>query len=263
MRFAPLTPVIKNLIILNVLVFIAVAIMGPEVQDYLSLHHWKSPKFEPIQLVSHFFMHGGIWHIAFNMFMLYMFGSMVEQRWGPKLFLSFYMVCALGAALIYLGWTTYELSEMEGLRLAMLNTGSESYFYEFDARFIGDASLTQAGMERLGELRYFDGTNLDKFTRDASSFMGDWISHRLNGQMVGASGAIYGVLMAFGMCFPNMQMMLLIPPIPIKAKYLVIGLGAIAVFSAFANNPNDTTAHFAHLGGMIFGFILIKVLKLN
>lgn len=183
----PLTPVVKNLIIINVIFFIASG-FRPELNEFLALHSPNTGGFLPIQLVTYMFMHGGISHIFFNMFSLFMFGPMLEMQWGPKRFLIFYFVCGFGAlAAHYLIW-------------------------------------------------YLTGM---------SPFI-----------LVGASGAIYGVLAGFATTFPNLQLMLIFPPIPMKAKYMVIIFAALELYLGFAANPEDNVAHFAHLGGALFGFIL-------
>jgi membrane associated rhomboid family serine protease len=174
------------------------------------------------------FMHSGIWHLFFNMFALYMFGQVLEQVWGPKRFLIFYFVCGLGAALTHESVIAFQYSHLahslspENLQL-VLNEGT-AYFNQGKV-------FTDPGMENLQIL--------------------------LNTPTIGASGAIFGVLLAFGMLFPNTQLMLLFPPIPIKAKYFVIIYGGIELYMAITQ-PGSNIAHAAHLGGMLFGYLLIR-----
>lgn len=188
-----LTPMVRNLLIINVVMFILTYMMQMRaLENMLILHSFHSDLFRPYQLFSHMFLHGGIGHLFFNMLGLFFLGPLLERVWGSNKFLVFYLVCGIGAAVLF---------------------ASISYFQ--------------------GEIY----------------------------PMLGASGAIYGLLMAIGMLFPNTEFMLLFPPIPIKAKYLALGLGLIALYLGLSNNPGDNVAHFAHLGGMLFAFIMLKIWK--
>ena len=177
------------------------------------------PFFQPWQVVTHMFMHGDLGHIFFNMFALFMFGSQLERVWGPQRFLTYYVVCGLGA------FALHEL--VVGLQFY----ADYGTFFPAVEQFVSpNASPLQKA--RVMEIVY--------------------------GRVVGASGAVFGLLLAFGMLFPNTQLMLLFPPIPIRAKYFVMGYGAIELLLALQNSPGDNVAHFAHLGGMIFGYVLLK-----
>ncbi len=194
-----ITPVVKNIIILNVLFFIATYVVGIyfqiELTRVLGMYYPTSAFFRPYQIVTHFFMHGGIAHIFFNMFALAMFGRYLESSWGGKRFMIFYLVCALGATITHL-----------------IVNAIQIYFLNYDSMIIEYTSV------------------------------------------IGASGAVFGVLMGFGMLFPNAQLILLIPPIPVKGKYIAV----IALVMGVLVDFNGNVAHFAHLGGMIFGFFLLK-----
>lgn len=210
--------VTKNLIIINVLLFAATFVAqsyGIDLAQYLGLHFFLADNFNPAQLFTYMFMHAGFSHIFFNMFAVWMFGRILEQVWGPKRFLFYYILCGIGAGLIqeivqYIHYETV-LSTYGGV-----DTGN--------------------GIIPMAEY-------LNQITT------------------VGASGAVYAILLAFGMLFPNQQMFIFPLPFPIKAKYFVIGYAVIELYSGFANNAGDNVAHFAHLGGMIFGFILIMYWK--
>jgi len=225
-------PVVKNLIFINILMLLAYYTVGSvfdiDLNRTLGLYFPKSEQFKPIQIITHMFMHSGIWHLFFNMFALYMFGQVLEQVWGPKRFLIFYFVCGLGAALTHESVIAFQYSHLahslspENLQL-VLNEGT-AYFNQGKV-------FTDPGMENLQIL--------------------------LNTPTIGASGAIFGVLLAFGMLFPNTQLMLLFPPIPIKAKYFVIIYGGIELYMAITQ-PGSNIAHAAHLGGMLFGYLLIR-----
>ncbi|MBL4593302.1 MAG: rhomboid family intramembrane serine protease [Flavobacteriales bacterium] len=227
-------PVVKNLLIINGLFYLATILLksqGIDLAEYLGLHYWKSEGFQPYQLVTYMFMHGGFTHVLFNMFAVFMFGKVLEGVWGQKRFLIFYMVTGIGAGLIQMLVAHIRLMPLladlppEDINMIM----TEGY------------DLLQSGKNWVG--------------------IGGTINGLINGVTVGASGAVFGILLAFGMLFPNTELMLLFPPIPIKAKWFVLGYGALELYSGFANNPNDNVAHFAHLGGMLFGFILIQMWK--
>jgi len=172
-------------------------------------------------------MHGDIMHLVFNMFALWMFGRILESVWGPKRFFIYYFATGLGAAAFY---TFVNYIEFQ---YSAAKIDSEAV----QAVFGKGAELLQQGQNWVGPAGK--------------------LNLILNTPTVGASGAVFGVLLGFGMLFPNTQLMLLFPPIPIKAKYFVMGYGAIELFSGIANTGSNI-AHFAHLGGMLFGFILIK-----
>lgn len=231
--FFGLPPVVKNIILLNVIMLLATYVVGSvfgiDLNSVLGLYFPKSDQFMPLQIVTHMFMHGGFWHLFFNMYALYIFGQILENVWGPKRFFIYYMVCGLGAALIHesvIAFQYYHLVQNlspENLSL-VLNKGA-AYFRQ-------GQTFNDATMQSLHLL--------------------------LNTPTVGASGAIFGVLLAFGVLFPNTQLILLIPPIPIKAKYLVLIYGVIELYLAITA-PGSNIAHAAHLGGMLFGYILIRV----
>lgn len=213
-RFQTMPPVVKNLIIINVLMFLATWVFktqGLYLQLYLGMFPFQSSYFEPYQIVTHMFMHADVVHIFFNMFALWMFGSVLENVWGPKKFLFFYLVTGLGAALLHQGVNAYEIFALK-----------------------------------------------QKLADNYSLLLQSQIDEKLMGFAVGASGAVYGILLAFGMLFPNSTLMIY-GLIPVKAKYLVTFLAIFALYKGFSNNPTDNVAHFAHLGGMLFGFILMKI----
>lgn len=228
--FANMPNVVKNLVIINGLFFLASLVLqrqGIDLQQLLGIYYISSPNFEPYQLVTHFFMHADFMHIFFNMFGLIVFGSHLERMWGPKRFLIFYFVTAFGAALLHFGIQGYEIYQITG-----------EWFPAVD----------YAGYYVDGKWVYFD---IDPVQY---SNIGSYLCF----PTLGASGAVYGIVAAFAMLFPNTQLMLLFPPIPIKAKWLALGLAGLALYQGYANNPGDSVAHFAHLGGMLFGFIMVK-----
>src|SRR3989339_122412 len=255
--FGNLPLVIKNLLILNVLVFAAdniLPLIGINITHLLALHNVQSEYFKPFQFVTHMFMHGDVFHIFFNMFALYMFGRVLEVVWGPKRFLIYYFVTGLGAAALHSFVSYLGLADIREAANAFANTPSPEVFMTFVREFVPNANAS------LNEFinSYSMQPNNSLYINEATQFVHTVYEAKINIPTVGASGAVFGVLLAFGMLFPNTQLMLLFPPIPIKAKYFVIIYGAIELFAAVMQQPGDNVAHFAHLGGMLFGFILIK-----
>ena len=231
-RLFGLPPVVKNIILLNVLMllvdFAAKSVFAIDLSMVLGLYFPKSEQFMPLQIVTHMFMHGGIWHLFFNMYALYIFGQILENVWGPKRFFIYYMVCGLGAAFIH---ETVILFQYERLMNVISPDQIQLVLNEGTSYFREGKVFTDETMKSLQIL--------------------------LNTPTVGASGAIFGVLLAFGVLFPNTQLMLLFPPIPIKAKYFVLIYGVIELYLALTQ-PGSNIAHAAHLGGMLFGYLLIR-----
>ncbi len=210
--------VTKNLLIINILVFIATYVLrglNIDLNDILGLHFFLASDFRIWQFFTYMFMHGGFTHILMNMFMLWMFGMVVENVWGPKKFLFYYIVCGVGAGLCQ--------------------------------------ELAQYGTYLVEGLAHFDSVRVGTTVLSMDVYL-----NMMN--TVGASGAIYGVLLAFGMLFPEERMFIIPIPIPIKAKWIVMGSIVVELFSAIGTS-NDGVAHLAHLGGMLFGFILIRYWK--
>lgn len=210
-----MTPITKNLLIINVLCFLAQRVMllyGIDLTDTLGLHFALAESFGPWQLVSYMFLHGSWTHLFFNMFSLWMFGGLIERTLSARRFLIYYFVCGIGAGICQELWQTVQYFADEMYKYEMVNTGS-SYM-------------------------------------PMAYFLNNWTT-------IGASGACYGVLLAFGMLYPNERIMLLLPPIPMKAKYFVAGYAVIELISAYTSN--DNVAHLAHLGGMLFGWLLLHM----
>jgi membrane associated rhomboid family serine protease len=240
MNFRPILnnipPVVKNLIIVNVLMLFVTFILeraGINLYTYLGLHFPLSENFRLHQIFTHMFMHGGLTHLFFNMFALYMFGRVLESVWGPKRFLTFYLVTGIGAAVLHSFVNYIEYAHVTSQLLP------EQV-----------ASVKETGYAIWSQGKNFTDPLLGK------------LNMILNTPTVGASGAVFGILLGFGMLFPNTQLMLLFPPIPIKAKYFVMGYGALELFLGFSQ-PGSNVAHFAHLGGMLFGYFMIKYWNKN
>lgn len=226
-RFQVLPPVVKNLLIINVLLavfqFALFRATGIYLPDYLGLHYFRSDLFHSWQFITHMFMHGDptdlnltVMHLFGNMFALWMFGSILENIWGPKRFLTFYFVCGLGASLCHMAVLAYQMEPL--LKI---------YPHEI---------LYNDWIDAAG--RFHRGV--------------------FNQPTVGASGAVFGILFAFGYLFPN-TLLYFFFLVPIKAKWVVAGYAVFELYSGIANNPGDEVAHFAHLGGMLFAYILLKI----
>ena len=210
-RFNILPTIVKNILIINCILFLATEILNLQgiinLKELLGLHYWKSSSFETWQIISHMFMHGDFTHLFFNMFAVWMFGTQLEHLWGPKKFLKYYLLTGLGAAILH--FVIFHFFELPNSPL----------HYQ----------------DKMIELH----------------------------NVVGASGCLFGLLVAFGLLFPNTRLFFLLIPFPIKAKYFVIIYGLAELYYGLQNNPYDNVAHFAHLGGMLFGFMIIKYWQSN
>ncbi len=235
---AQLPPVTKNLIIINVIVWLAEVLIpgyGDKIVNLLGLHFFEGSMFNPAQVVTYMFLHSqqSITHLLFNMFSLWMFGRLLEQVWGSRRFLIYYMVCGIGAALIQeIVWLlTWEHEYISGI--ALLN--GLSYH---DMKGIVDSALAH------GDSGFINGV---------ASFKNMMMT-------VGASGAVFGLLLGFAFVFPNMPLYLFFIPVPVKAKYMVLGYAVLEFFFGITGTQS-TVAHFAHLGGMIFGLAILLYWK--
>lgn len=235
--FKNMPPVTKNLIIVNFLIYLFMLLptSTSKLEHYCALHYFISPDFNPAQLFTYMFLHGGFTHVFFNMFTLFMFGPQIEYSLGSKRFLFYFISCGIGAALIQEGVYSIMLQKYMG----MFTTQE---FHEIVAR---GANALRSGMN------FTDPTLAN-------------INQLVNGPMVGASGAIYGVLLAYGMLFPERTVYLMIPPMPIKAKWMIVGWVVIELVLGIRSTniaSTDNIAHFCHLGGMLMGFLIILYWK--
>jgi membrane associated rhomboid family serine protease len=261
--FQVLPLVVKNLLIINILLFLATWVFQEQfdtnLADYLGLHYFSSDLFRPYQLVTYMFMHGGIDHVFFNMFALWMFGNVLENFWGSKRFLIFYMITGIGAALIFMGFQAYQYQQVHSaVANLMANPDAGTYLSLMHDHFgnfmeVPEVSTQINAFANEWSSHASDESYLNIAIRDINQFL----SFQINTPMVGASGAVFGVLLAFGMLFPN-TLLYVYFLVPLKAKYFVILYGALELYMGIQNNPGDNVAHFAHLGGMLFGFIMIK-----
>src|ERR1044072_6635723 len=262
-RFEILPMVIKNLLIINGLVYLAQVtlqpMMGEKITDMFALHYWGSDMFRPHQIITHLFMHGSIGHLFMNMFTLWMFGSTLENVWGPKRFLIFYIICGIGAALCHLGVLTYANVQLTRHAEALLNDPTYSNFALLDRHYdLGSGAFSIEGLkEALAQ-----NPNDPQLIQDARVYVQQFVAGYRNTATLGASGAVYGILFAFGYLFPN-SLIFLYFLFPLKAKYFVGILIVLELVSGIQNSAGDNVAHFAHLGGVLFGFILLKISNKN
>ena len=224
--FANLTPVVKNLLIINLICFIPFVVLSEARYDNLivsnlGVFYFNSPHFRVWQLITYMFIHGGWEHILFNMFALFSFGPILEYAIGSKRFFNLYFICGIGAALFQMLVQAYEVHALIG-----------SFTLPLDLE-VTDPSV-------IGKLQAIYATPI-----------------------VGASGAIFGVLVAVGMLYPNLELMILFVPVPIKAKYIIPIYIIIEIVLGVGQFGGDNVAHFAHLGGALLGFILVKTWRLR
>jgi membrane associated rhomboid family serine protease len=249
-------PVVKNVIIINVLLLLATWVLqtrGIDLVEYLGMYYPGSEKFRLHQVITHMFMHGGLMHLFFNMFALWMFGRVLESIWGSRRFMVYYFVTGLGALALHTFVMHLEISSLQNALEAFRNTPSPELLDQFVSRNLPNASPQ---VRDFINSWYADPSNAGS-AKEGLGLMERILTLKTDIPTVGASGAVFGVLLAFGVLFPNTQLMLLFPPIPIKAKYFVIGYGLIELYLGFSQ-PGSNVAHFAHLGGMLFGYLLIK-----
>ena len=255
--FETLPVVVKNLLIINGLFFmatIALKKMQIDLESLFALHYWESEKFKVWQFVTHMFMHADIMHLFSNMFALWMFGSILENNFGPKRFLTFYMLCGIGASFLHMGVLAYNFIELKQAVAAFDVNPTVKGF----SSFLTQHNIMDPELNKFLTI-WTSSPMEDGFKHVGSKLLHSEFIRIINEPTLGASGAVFGILFAFGYLFPNTEMMLLFIPFPIKAKYFV---GAYALFELYAGfNPTagDNIAHFAHLGGMLVAFIILKI----
>ncbi len=236
-----LTDGIKHLLIVNILFFVATSLYGDRLLELFALWYPDNANFMWWQIVTHMFMHGGLMHIFFNMYALWAFGSPLERMWGTKKFLFFYFSAGLGAALIHTGVNMYTVQQ-------------------------GVDALVQAGLTENEVLQLLIAERApQQWLQLADPTLVQNMVNTFYSPAVGASGAIYGILVAFGMSFPNSELFLIFLPIPIKAKYFIPVLIGLDLFSGLTGYSifGAGIAHFAHVGGALFGFLMMWYWKKN
>jgi membrane associated rhomboid family serine protease len=253
-----LTPMVKNLLILNIgMFFIGVVLKGNIIESFFALRYFESPLFLPIQLFTYMFLHANFPHLLGNMLSLFFFGPMLEMHWGAKRFVLFWVICGIGAAIVYSSVRYYEVKQLEAARNAFNQEPSFEAFLSFE-RKLGQDVFTIDFKED-----FEDNPSSPQLMANAREGINQVMRKIIDSPVIGASGAVFGVLMAFALLFPNTELMLLFFPVPIKAKYFVLLYGAFELFMGVARVPGDNIAHFAHLGGALVGFILVKYWQKN
>ncbi len=257
--FRNITPVVQNLLLLNIILFLVSAYVLPQLNVWFALYYIHSPYFKPFQFLTYMFMHADFWHLFSNMFGLLIFGPLLEQFLGPKKLLTLWMVCGIGSGVLYSGYNSYRVNSLETKIEVFQNNPDPDYF-------------NKLVLENRGFFQRTIFDFVDDYSRNpddvglitqAKQTLSAILEIQGNIPMVGASGALFGVLIAFAMLFPNTQLFLLFPPMPVKAKYLVLFYGLYTLYNVFVNNPSDNVAHFAHLSGLIIGAILVYRWKKN
>jgi len=253
--FARLTPVVKNLLLINIALLLIPSFMNLELSQYFGLRYIFADSFQPFQFITYMFLHAGFGHLLGNMFALFIFGPMLERFWGSKKFFIFYMVTGIGAGILYGAVNFVEMQQLE--------SAAEQYIenpnYEGFVSFIQEnASYVYRDWYDFIDA-YGDNPNRQEFIEGSIQRVKEVVRFQGNVPLIGASGAVFGILFAFGFLFPNTELFLLFPPIPIKAKYLVTFYGLYELYAGIQNVPGDNVAHYAHLGGMLIAFILLKI----
>ena len=256
--FRILPPVVKNILIVNGLFFLATISLDSafniDLIEMFGMHYFKSEYFKPHQIITYMFMHDGFTHILFNMFAVWMFGSVLENFWGPKRFLTFYMVTGIGALLIQMLINYYFISSAQQAIDIFMSTPSPELFQDIINNHFDGYVNKNAVSQFISDYNY--NTLNISYINEAKEILNNLITARMNIHTVGASGSVYGLLLAFGMLFPN-SIINVYFVFPVKAKWFVIIFGAIELYLGIANKVGDNVAHFAHLGGMLFGFLMI------
>ncbi|MBW8358734.1 MAG: rhomboid family intramembrane serine protease [Weeksellaceae bacterium] len=235
--FRDITPVTKTIIIINVLVFafgFFAPIIFPRFEDYMAAYYPKSESFRLWQIITHMFTHGGFVHLLFNMFTLLSFGPVLERTLGDRKFVSFYFICGLGSFIIFNIWKFYLVQGYESDLMAVNFNPAEIY--------------NNSDIFKIDRNTYAQTLNQEQFN----------LYRELVGGMVGASGAIFGVITAFALLYPNAELIFMFIPVPVKAKYLLPIIIAGSLFLGFRQFEGDNIAHFAHLGGALIGFLWIR-----
>ncbi|WP_139924169.1 rhomboid family intramembrane serine protease [Hymenobacter sp. DG01] len=251
------TPMVRNLLIANVVVFFLSLQLGG--LNFLALYPLDNPNFKPWQLATYMFMHANIGHIFSNMLGLISLGPLLEQRWGAKRFLTYWLICGLGAGILYNGLRTYELRRMQHDIEVFQQEPSDLHLQDFVDHNVSDnAEAYQPVIRQLHQT-----PDDQRLIQGVVTSMQAAYSDSVRYPMVGASGALFGIMLAFAFFFPNTELMVFPLPIPIKAKYFVVLYGLYEFYFGVHRVPGDNVAHFAHLGGMLVGLVVLLFWQRN
>ncbi|MCG8340280.1 MAG: rhomboid family intramembrane serine protease [Cytophagales bacterium] len=249
-----LTPIVKNILLLNIGLFLIQSFLGVNLVDILGLRYIASDHFKPYQFFTHLFVHADFMHLFSNMFTLFMFGAILENTLNSRRFLMFYIITGLGAAVLYSFIYYFEVNKIEIAYHAYLADPGPEHFNTYLSQFSQGAYKEFYDFSTI----FFDHANDTKYIAESKVIAQKLYELKANIPIVGASGAIFGILMAFAMLFPNVELFLLFLPIPIKAKYFIALFGTYELYAGLQKNPSDNVAHFAHLGGILFAYFFIR-----
>ncbi|QRR02918.1 rhomboid family intramembrane serine protease [Dyadobacter sandarakinus] len=250
-----ITPTVRNLLILNVLFFIVDSYVI-DLTGGFALRSFLSPAFMPYQFVTYMFLHGSLGHLFSNMFGLFMFGPLLERMWGPKRFLFFYFFTGIGAGLLFSGIDYFENSRVREAVEIYTQSPSPDALVDFTSKY--GRAFHESDFMREFSNQFEENPANSQYIQQSINIVTTYYQSLINTPMVGASGAIFGILMAFGLLFPNTELFLLFVPFPVKAKYFVAFYGLYELYSGIQNAQSDNVAHFAHIGGMLFAYILLR-----
>jgi len=250
-----LTPAAKNILILNGIIFI---FTSNYIIESFGLRYILSDNFQPYQFLTYMWIHAGFGHLFSNMFAVIVFAPILERVWGSRKFFIFYLITGVGAGALYTGVNFVENFNLENKILRYVSQPSPEAFRKL---FLDEGKEYYNQVYNFIEEEYSTNPTSSKNKDKSIQYAYDLLNAKTDIPMVGASGAVFGILLAFAMLFPNMQLMLLIPPIPIKAKYLVLVYGFYELWSEFNRMPGDNVAHLAHLGGMLIAYIILRYWK--
>ena len=250
-----LTPAAKNILILNGIIFI---FTSNYIIESFGLRYILSDNFQPYQFLTYMWIHAGFGHLFSNMFAVIVFAPILERVWGSRKFFIFYLITGVGAGVLYTGVNFIENFNLENKILRYVSQPSPEAFRKL---FLDEGKEYYNQLYNFIEEEYSINPTSSKNKDKSIQYAYDLLNAKTDIPMVGASGAVFGILLAFAMLFPNMQLMLLIPPIPIKAKYLVLVYGFYELWSEFNRMPGDNVAHLAHLGGMLIAYIILRYWK--
>ena len=250
-----LTPAAKNILILNGIIFI---FTSNYIIESFGLRYILSENFQPYQFLTYMWIHAGFGHLFSNMFAVIVFAPILERVWGSRKFFIFYLITGVGAGVLYTGVNFVENFNLENKILKYVSQPSPEAFRKL---FLDEGKEYYNQVYNFIEEEYSTNPTSSKNKDKSIQYAYDLLNAKTDIPMVGASGAVFGILLAFAMLFPNMQLMLLIPPIPIKAKYLVLVYGFYELWSEFNRMPGDNVAHLAHLGGMLIAYIILRYWK--
>ena len=259
---------VRQLLMINVALFFITMLMrmtGINLNEWLGLHLVESTMWQPWQYITSMFMHGGFAHLFFNMFALFMFGRILEQVWGTKRFVIYYMICGLGAGLLHNFVSWFELNKVLAPCEEFAISATPDVLYNI-AKHLGEGLFKKDVIFGFIDQWQADPTNsvyIAQATQMVDTIKDTYTGIVENTTTVGASGAVFGILLAFGMLFPNTEMYIMFLPNPIKAKYFVAIYAFIELFAGVQQIPGDNVAHFAHLGGMLIGFIMLKIWRMH